>query len=106
MNTIIIPVHQQKEPDPKCPHCGETLEGFSAPSDINFKEFVVAASIVIAVLSNGVGLFVGSMEGSFSKCDPFLSKRYHYVIPTFTGGCASVRWLTNKEIIFREVERD
>lgn len=110
MNTIIIPVHHhhEKEPDPKCPHCKETLEGFSAPSTeppTTFLDVCLGVVLIVLLIANLAGLVSGAAGAEFKRCDPFFSKRYHYIAPSGPAACAATRWLINKEVIFGEVEQ-
>lgn len=101
---IPVPVPTKPHVEPKCPHCEETLVGWLPPSDdsSSFKENFIGFSIVGFILIQILAGFIGMMEGSFNRCDPFFSKRFHYVAPTFPAVCAASRWLVNKEVIFRE----
>jgi hypothetical protein len=62
------------------------------------KEFFTAAFVILAVIIQFVGLIAGGMEGDFNKCQPFGTKRYHYVVLGYVPACVTVRWLESKQV--------
>lgn len=103
---IFIPISSGRRgpppPPPKCPHCKEELPGWEEPSDCTGCWKGVIA--VIVILAQIVAFMVGGMEGSFDRCEPFGTKRYHYAAPAYVGGCAAIRYMTNKKKIFEDKE--
>lgn len=105
-NGTIIPVPTgsssggRKPEDPKCPHCKKKLKGWTKPSKFTFTENVIGFSIVALIIINFIAAIGTAVGASYERCDPFFSKRYHYIVPASPAACAVTRWMINKEKIF------
>lgn len=99
---VIVPVRSHPHEDPKCPHCHAKLKGWSEPCDVSGWFFLSFMLFIFFLIGQGVAGFVGALDGGFGRCDTFGEKRYHYVIPTYYGGCVAYRWLANKDFIFQK----
>jgi hypothetical protein len=99
---VIVPV--VREEDPRCPHCHRKLPGWSEPEDVDFtfKGIFIGVAVSVLIIANLIGFGTGAMDGNFNYCEKPLSKRYHYVIPAHPAGCATARWLSNREVYYEE----
>lgn len=68
------------------------------------KCFLSGAAIFALILSTLIGSIIGACDGDWHKCEPFGTKRFHYLIPSYVASCATMRYLTNKEEIFKTEE--
>lgn len=94
----------RKREEPKCPHCETELKGWYEPSEPTGKEILLGFVVIALIIANLVAALDGFLEANYRRCEPLLSKRYHFVVPSHPAACAASRWLNNEKEIFRPKE--